>query len=212
MIAPNANVAAQLFLQPVLGTATCVVDATAGNGYDTLFLAEKTAESCRIWAFDIQEQAIGSARSRTASIKHDDRICWVNVDHACMNEFVFEPVDAAMFNLGYLPGSSRSIVTQPSSLEPALNWLLQRLKPLGRISIVAYPGHQSGQEEILFLEQYLAQLPQQRFIANRLQYLNQKNQPAILYTIGKIGRNFDEDPSADKSKGTGRKKSDPYAG
>lgn len=196
MIAPNANVAARFFLQPVLSAATCVVDATVGNGHDTLFLAENTGADCQIWAFDVQTAAIRSAQTRLAQGLATGRIHWVQADHARMKEHIEEPVDAAMFNLGYLPGHDREVVTRPASLEPALTHLLHWLKPNGRITLVAYPGHGPGRDEIAFLETFLAKLPQQVLTANRLEFINQKNQPAILYTIGRTGRNRDEDSSA----------------
>jgi hypothetical protein len=56
-------------------------------------------------------------------------------------------VDAAMFNLGYLPRGDRRIVTRPSTTIPAIAALLERLAPSGRISILAYRGHPEGPEE-----------------------------------------------------------------
>ena len=39
-----------------------VVDATMGNGHDTLFLAEQVGAEGRVYAFDIQESALESTR------------------------------------------------------------------------------------------------------------------------------------------------------
>ena len=36
------------------------VDATMGNGHDTLFLCEMAGENGSVWAFDIQDQALES--------------------------------------------------------------------------------------------------------------------------------------------------------
>lgn len=38
------------------------IDATAGNGYDTLFLAQHIEKDSKILAFDIQESAILQTR------------------------------------------------------------------------------------------------------------------------------------------------------
>ena len=39
------------------------VDATMGNGHDTLFLCELAGKSGTVWAFDIQEKAVLNTRA-----------------------------------------------------------------------------------------------------------------------------------------------------
>jgi hypothetical protein len=68
-------------------------------------------------------------------------------------------VDAAMFNLGYLPRGDRRIVTRPSTTIPAIAALLDRLAPNGRISILAYRGHSEGLEEYEAVRAFLEQTP-----------------------------------------------------
>jgi ubiquinone/menaquinone biosynthesis C-methylase UbiE len=202
MIPHNAIIAAHDYLLPSLRQAECVVDATAGNGHDTLFLCRNTPPECRIWAFDIQAEALRSAKERVCQHGFTDRVQWIQADHAQLGDHVDIPVDAAVFNLGFLPGHDHVLTTKPDSLGQALNSLLKLLKPQGRISIVAYPGHGPGQEEVVFIENFLADCAQRIYVATRLEFINQRNYPAILYTIGNTGRNLHEDTSPDYSQRT----------
>ncbi len=196
MIPSNALMAARQFLAAVLPNSRCVVDATAGNGNDTLFLCQQTPTDCRVVAVDIQLAAIQSATELIARHGYLEKVRWIHADHAHLSEHVDGPVDAAVFNLGYLPGQDHSITTDPVSIGPALKGLINLLAPGGRITLVAYPGHGPGQAEIEFLETTLSQYPQQQFIVARLNFINQCNNPAILYTIGKARGNPHENSSA----------------
>jgi hypothetical protein len=68
-------------------------------------------------------------------------------------------VDAAMFNLGYLPRGDHRIVTRPSTTIPAIAAVIERLSPKGRISILAYRGHPEGPEEYEAVRGFLEQSP-----------------------------------------------------
>lgn len=48
------------FLREIITDQDTVVDATMGNGHDTLFLAKLAKE---VYAFDIQEQALSIRKS-----------------------------------------------------------------------------------------------------------------------------------------------------
>ena len=50
---------------PAGGTA---IDATAGNGHDTLFLAQCVGANGRVYAFDIQPQALAAALAQAVSL------------------------------------------------------------------------------------------------------------------------------------------------
>lgn len=197
MIPSNAVAASRIFLEPALKNASCVVDATAGNGHDTLFICRNTAPDCRIWAFDIQAAAIQSATELICRHGFAGKVRWIQDDHARIRDYVDVPIDVAVFNLGYLPGHDHSLTTTSQSLRLALTGLLDQLRSGGRLSLVAYPGHGPGQAEVDFIEAYLADCPQKIFVATRLAFINQRNNPAILYTIGKTGGNLHEDTSPD---------------
>ena len=189
MIPSNAPAAARFFLSQVLPTAACVVDATAGNGHDTLFLCQNSPANCQVWSFDLQQEALTACGELLARHGFAHKANLILADHATLREYIGASVDAAMFNLGYLPGHDHTVTTRPQSLRPALDGLLALLAPNGMVTIVAYPGHEPGQVEIEFLEAYLRLLPQNIYTAAKFSYMNQKNFPAILYFIGKTRRN-----------------------
>ena len=82
MIPSNALVAARQFLAPALQQARCVLDATAGNGNDTLFLCQQTPPECRVFAFDVQPAAIQGASGRITQQGFGEKVCWIHDDHA----------------------------------------------------------------------------------------------------------------------------------
>ena len=60
---------AHAFLSEVITKEDIVVDATMGNGYDTLFLAQLAK---KVYAFDIQKQALEQTTKRLTEAKVDN--------------------------------------------------------------------------------------------------------------------------------------------
>ena len=145
----------------VLSEGDLAVDGTAGNGHDTVFLAEQVGESGFFWAFDVQEAAIAGTRQRLERAGLAERGCLIHDSHANMADHL--PGDArgrlgaVMFNLGYLPGSDRRLVTDAQSTLAALESSLQRVRPGGLISLMVYRGHPGGREEWQSIQAWLAQ-------------------------------------------------------
>lgn len=135
------------------------VDATAGNGHDTVFLANQVGSQGHVWAFDIQPQAILATRERAQRQGLGDRISLIQADHRRLGSHLPDQVHgrikAAMFNLGYLPGSNRDTVTRPESTLAALESCISLLCPDGIISLIAYRGHAGGTEECTAIRDWL---------------------------------------------------------
>ena len=171
------------FLAQVISQEDIVVDATMGNGHDTLFLAKLAKQ---VYAFDIQEQALEktSQRLQEAGLSNVDLILQ---GHESVDQFVTE-VKAAIFNLGYLPSADKSIITQPQTTLEALEKLCQLLVKGGRIAIMIYYGHEGGDIERDAVMDYVSQLPQQEYTATIYRTLNQINNPPFLVMIEKLER------------------------
>jgi predicted methyltransferase len=137
------------------------VDATVGNGYDTLFLADRVGKNGRVLGFDVQKMALNNASEILRFAGTIDRVRLVLGCHSGLGRALigYPRVDAAMFNLGYLPRGDRRIVTRPSTTIPAIAAVLERLAPNGRISILAYRGHPEGPEEYQAIHAFLEQAP-----------------------------------------------------
>ena len=171
------------FLAQVITQEDIVVDATMGNGHDTLFLAKLAKQ---VYAFDIQEQALEktSQRLQEASLTNAELILQ---GHETVDQFVTE-VKAAIFNLGYLPSADKSIITQPQTTIEALDKLCQLLVKGGRIAIMIYYGHEGGDIERDAVMDFISHLPQQEYTAAIYRTLNQINNPPFLVMIEKLER------------------------
>ncbi|MEM9398571.1 MAG: class I SAM-dependent methyltransferase [Verrucomicrobiota bacterium] len=131
-------------------TGSIAIDATAGNGHDTLFLAKQVSGQGHVYAFDIQQQAIDntSLLLQRHKLSH---VTLIKTNHADMKEHLAPKhrtnVRGVMFNLGYLPSGDKSLITAAESTLPALDTSLQLLHPEGMLSIMIYPDHPGGKEE-----------------------------------------------------------------
>jgi hypothetical protein len=134
------------------------VDATCGNGHDTLLLARLVGASGHVWGFDIQRQAVAETGRRLAEAELSNRVTLLAVGHEELAEHVAVPLQVVLFNLGYLPGGDRSIITRPDSTGIALERSLGLLAAGGVVIVTVYPGHDGGPEERSAVEGWAAGL------------------------------------------------------
>ena len=171
------------FLAQVITKDDTVVDATMGNGHDTLFLAKLAKQ---VYAFDIQEQALEKTNQRLQAAGLTN-VQLILQGHETVDQFVSE-LKAAIFNLGYLPSADKSIITRPHTTIEALEKLCHMLVKGGRIAIMIYYGHEGGDLEKDAVLNYVSQLPQQEYTATIYRTLNQVNNPPFLVMIEKLER------------------------
>lgn len=136
-----------LFLRERVKPGDRVVDATCGNGNDTLLLARLVGETGRVWAFDLQEEALAATRTLLAGAGVEGRVELVAAGHERLAEVVGEPLAAVVFNLGYLPGGDKEFVTRPATTVAALAVALELLRPGGLLLVVIYTGHPGAAAE-----------------------------------------------------------------
>ncbi|MCT1186536.1 MULTISPECIES: tRNA 5-(aminomethyl)-2-thiouridylate-methyltransferase MnmM [Lactococcus] len=187
---------AHWMLKDIIKTNDVVVDATMGNGYDTQFLAELGAN---VYAFDVQEEALNATEKRLddAGIKNqifeknlsnlltEPLVNLVLSGHEKLSEYVKEPIKAAIFNLGYLPKTDKSVVTKADTTLTALDALTNQLVVGGRIAIMIYYGHEGGMEEKDAVIKWTSSLPQKDWEVTSYAPLNQIHTPPILVLIEK---------------------------
>jgi hypothetical protein len=181
----NAIKLAHSLLSARLSGAQCVVDATAGNGKDTLFLASSIPSNAIVWAFDIQEVALATTKKKLTAYHLEDKVHLILDSHARAADYVCELVDVAMFNLGYLPGVSHHIRTKPQSTVLALQEIVNLLSIGGLISVVAYPKYEAGQQEHHAVKEFLSGLPATHFTVGCWSMVNHTNDSPVLYVIEK---------------------------
>ncbi|WP_347487559.1 class I SAM-dependent methyltransferase [Desulfoscipio sp. XC116] len=182
----NAVLLAQQFVGEVLHKGCVAVDATAGNGYDTLFLANIVGESGRVYAFDIQQAALDITARRLKQFGLENNVKLIHDGHENMNLHIDSPVDACTFNLGYLPGGDHNSITGPSTTVKALQIALDLLKPGGRISLVVYTGHPGAGEESRAVEEMAAQLNPSLFGVLKVTFINRSLSAPFLIFIERV--------------------------
>jgi len=156
MMPPRPTQLAHRILGEALRDGDTVIDATAGNGHDTVFLAQCVGENGRVLAFDVQASAILSARARVEMAGLSSRVEFLPTTHARMAEHARAgAVSAVMFNLGYLPRGNHAITTLTGETLMALAAAAGLLKPGGLLTVVCYPGHPAGAAEAAGVESWL---------------------------------------------------------
>jgi len=135
----------------VLEDGALAIDATVGNGHDTLFLADRLAPGGQVIGFDIQPRALEGTRARLEAAGLDA----VATLHLCGHENMSQRVpgdwhgrvSAVMFNLGYLPGGDKGLTTSPASTLGALDQAVSLLRTGGLVSLLVYRGHPGARAE-----------------------------------------------------------------
>lgn len=169
-----------------------VVDATCGNGNDTLFLSKLIGDHGQVYAFDIQEQAIENTKAKMIE-NNRQNVIYINDSHENISSYIPHSlkgkIGGAIFNLGYLPRSDKSIVTKSDSTIKAIEQLLTYLKKNGLIVIVIYHGHDEGKIEKEDVLNYVQQLEQKKYSVIRYGFINQINNPPFVVAIEKLKNN-----------------------
>ncbi len=165
------------FILRHLAAGDIAVDFTMGNGHDTEFLCRTVGEGGRVYAFDIQEEAIKSTRARLTASDCPDVFTLIHDSHHNIKNYVSEPIKAGMFNLGWLPGGDKSVTTLRETTLPALEACLELLEPDGVVTIAIYPGHREGEAEGELIREYLSTLPRWRICATELRIVNSPSSP-----------------------------------
>ena len=129
------------------------IDATAGNGHDSLFLAKNIAPSGKVLAIDIQETALSETENRLNNHGLSHLLETRKGSHTDISKFIIKEmqgkVAAVMFNLGYLPGGDHEVVTKLETTTSALVQAYDVIREGGLISVLCYRGHEGGKEEAL---------------------------------------------------------------
>lgn len=172
-------------VEAVLKPGDITIDATVGNGHDTLFLATRVGATGKVYGFDIQQEALDSAYQRLQQAGQTAQVSLYHAGHEVMAmvlpESVAGKVKAVMFNLGYLPGGDKQRTTSASTTLAALQVAASLLAPGGVISLFAYTGHPGGREETERVRAWATALTQDLFsVSFTVSQREQENPPEWL--------------------------------
>jgi predicted methyltransferase len=180
--------------QAILQPGDIAIDATAGNGHDTLFLARLVETNGTVYAFDIQKSAIESTSQRLNQAEINN-VTLLQINHAQMQNSIPEKhhgqVTAVMFNLGYLPGGDKSMITDSSSTISSIEQSLELLRSGGLLTILAYTGHPGGQEETDAVNKFLDSLCNEQFSIKLITTQEDHISPPQLFVVQKLLNNSD---------------------
>ena len=187
---PSAVRWAQLLLEDRLRPGDWVVDATLGNGHDTLFLSRQVLPYGRVFGFDVQTAAVEATRARLrAADVPEEAFTLFAAGHERLGEAL--PAEArgrlaaVMFNLGYLPGSDKQCITRTETTLAAVAQALEWLRPGGLLTVAVYPGHEGGAEEGRALALWAAGLEPRAFEVQHLRPVNRSASPPECWVVWK---------------------------
>jgi SAM-dependent methyltransferase len=174
-------------LKLALGNGDIAVDCTIGNGHDTVFLAELVGPTGHVYGFDIQKEAISATSEQVMKTGYTDRVTLFQDSHASLLGLIpkadHSRIRGAIFNLGYLPGGDKEIVTLAESTIAAVEQLLSVMEKEAVIVLVVYHGHPEGQVERDALLDYVTGLDQKRAHVLQYRFMNQVNNPPFIIAI-----------------------------
>ena len=171
-------------IQPYLSEQSISIDATTGNGHDTLFLAR---HSHKVYAFDIQKTALEATHLLLEKNHCSGKVNLIHAGHEELLKHIAqnEKFDAIVFNLGYLPHADTSIITQKKNTIIALNHAIKLLSTKGIISILAYPGHAGGNAEMQAIIHWYERLDSSHFAISIIRSMQEKANSPRLFMIQK---------------------------
>lgn len=164
------------------------VDATMGNGYDTLFLCQLAGDTGHVTAFDIQQQALDATKELLLKHHMLSRAQLYLDSHTNMEQYVQEEsIDGMFFNFGYLPGGDHSLATKADTSVEAIEKGLGLLKKGGIMALCIYSGGDTGFEEKERILGYLQGLDERKYVVIVNTYYNRKKNPPIPAFVVKRG-------------------------
>lgn len=173
------------FINQHLSSGGVAVDFTMGNGNDTLFLSETVGNCGKVYAFDIQKEALESTKARLVSAGAPENYTLILDSHHRVKEYVKEPINAGIFNLGYLPGSGKkTVTTMRETTMPAVEAAIELLAPGGALIIAVYPGHEEGELEGEMLREYFRGTSRFKICPTEIHILNSPASP-YFYLVEK---------------------------
>lgn len=173
-----------LLLKAFLQPDDVCIDATCGNGFDTLFLAQLVTRG-KVYALDIQELALARTKEKLLKENLLERVELIHGSHETFPAHIPEgSIKAIVYNLGYLPGSDKKVVTQKESTLTSLNNALKLIHHEGALFIMLYVGHREGAEEAEHLIEWAKKLPSHKYQVQHMHLLNKNLAPELMVIQG----------------------------
>jgi len=176
-----------------------VVDCTMGNGHDTLTLVSAvgitgtSSSAGRVYAFDVQDAALEETKKLLSrhGINNPEKsgIYLIKDSHEKLAHYLSKEEkkpSAIVFNLGFMPGKDKKILTKRKSTVNAVKQAIDLIADDGIVSVTTYSGHEEGAEENAALLYYLSTLSSKKYHVAYVNMINQKKAaPAVFFITRK---------------------------
>lgn len=157
----------------------CIIDATLGNGHDAFALLTMLDGLGFFIGYDIQEKSIISTKELLQSLPFSPKL-QIELRQQCHSKIEANNPKLIVYNLGYLPGSDKTLTTRVSTTLISIQRAQEILQKQGMISITLYPGHKEGEEEQEALIHYVTSLPKKEWNVSWMKWLNRTKAPSLL--------------------------------
>lgn len=189
---PSAVLWSQLLMRDRLAPGAVVLDATVGNGHDTLFLSQCVGPEGHVYGMDLQAAAVQETRRRLIEAEVSEaQFTLIHAGHETMMAAVRPEhqgkLSGIMFNLGYLPGSDKTLITRTETTLQAVQAALDLLAPGGLLTIAVYPGHEGGADEQRAITEWSGQLPSRSYEVQLIRPVNRSASPPECWVVWKRG-------------------------
>ena len=165
------------FILTHLKEGDTAVDFTMGNGHDTEFLSKTVGDGGHVYAFDVQKQALESTAAHLKEVGCPENYTLILDSHHNVKNYVSVPIKAGMFNLGYLPGSDKTVTTMRETTLPAIEAAISLMDKDAIILVAVYPGHAEGEAEGKMVTEYLASLSRYKVCCTQIKIVNSPTSP-----------------------------------
>jgi len=162
-----------------------VIDATCGNGHDTLKLAQLALDDNQglVIGIDLQKQSLDATKSRLMeqlSPAQWQRVQLICSCHTSFPELPVQSVRLIVYNLGYLPKGDKSKTTVVKTTIESLQAAFPLIMPGGVICITCYPGHEEGEREEKAVLDFVQNLDPHEWCCTYQQWVNRQKAPGLL--------------------------------
>jgi len=178
---------AHAYWKEILQNGGIAIDATCGNGHDTVQIAQLLLSNSDSWiyALDVQQCALDSASNLFIHSLPELRRMRISLHKICHSELDRLPLRAAprliVYNLGYLPGGDKTLTTQTATTLLSLEKAELLLAPGGAISATCYPGHPEGDKEEKAVIEWAEQLSCSKWQVCHHKWISRKAAPSLLW-------------------------------
>lgn len=176
----------KIIMSYTVGEGDIVIDCTTGNGNDTLLLAKLVGAKGKVYGFDVQYEALKATKDRLEIEGLKERVVLINDGHENIDKYIFEEINFIVYNLGYLPKGNKEIKTKATTTLESIKKALFLLNNNGLLLVTCYTGHEGGRDEKNAVKDFLTSLNQKEYNVLEFNFINQKNNPPILYGVEKL--------------------------